>query len=57
VGASNDLADGRPPVQFLFQARNTPKFFQRSAVIGLEHFFLLDRGHVLDRDFHAVDCA
>jgi hypothetical protein len=45
------------PVQFFFQARDAAKFFQRTAVVGLEHFFLLNRGHVVDRDFHAVHRA
>ena len=56
-GREQRSADGRTPVQFFFQFGHAPKFLQGAAVVGLKHFLLLDRGHVLDSDFHAVDGA
>ena len=56
-GSQQRLADGRPAIQFLLQFRYAAKLLLRAVIGGTQHICLLNRGHVLDSNFHSVDRA
>ncbi len=57
AGASRDLRIGGRRSSSFFKARDPAEFFQRVAVIGSQHVFLLNRGDVLNGDFYAIHRA
>jgi len=55
LGASNDLRIGGRRSSSFFNLETRRNFSSAPPLIGLQHFFLLDRSYVFDRDFHTVD--